>query len=137
MNRVQQTAFSPIEFLSKAGIGRTIVRFKQKEAFFSQGEKADSVFYLQRGRAKVTVVSKSGKEATIALLSQGEFIGEDAIAAVVGQRLATATAVTACAALRIERKEMIRVIHDEHDFSDLFLAFLLAPMRGDHATARI
>src|ERR1700723_95 len=126
MNRPQHIAFSPIEFLSKAGIGRTMLQLKQKEAFFSQGEKADSVFYLQRGRAKVTVVSKSGKEATIALLSQGEFIGEEAIAAVVGQRLATATALTVCTALRIERKEMIRVIHDEHAFSDLFLAFLLA-----------
>src|SRR5580658_1008956 len=126
MNRPKQTAFSPIEFLSKAGIGRTMLQLKQKEAFFSQGEKADSVFYLQKGSAKITVVSKSGKEATIALLSQGEFIGEEAIAAVVGQRLATATAVTACTALRIERKEMIRVIHDERAFSDLFLAFLLA-----------
>jgi CRP-like cAMP-binding protein len=126
MNRPQQTEFSPIEFLSKAGIGRTVLQLKQKEAFFSQGEKADSVFYLQRGRAKITVVSKSGKEATIALLSQGDFIGEEAIAAVVGQRLATATAVTVCTALRIERKEMIRVIHEEQAFSDLFLAFLLA-----------
>jgi len=126
MNRAQQTAFSPIEFLSKAGIGRTIVQRKQREVFFSQGEKADSVFYLQKGRAKITVVSKSGKEATIALLSQGEFIGEEAIAAVVGQRLASATALTVCTALRIERQEMIRVIHDEHAFSDLFLAFLLA-----------
>src|ERR1700688_4090868 len=90
MNRQQQTAFSPIEFLSKAGIGRTILQLKQKEAFFSQGEKADSVFYLQKGSAKITVVSKSGKEATIALLSQSDFLGEEAIAAVVGQRLATA-----------------------------------------------
>ena len=103
-----------------------MLQLKQKEAFFSQGEKADSVFYLQKGSAKITVVSKSGKEATIALLSQGEFIGEEAIAAVVGQRLSTATAVTVCTALRIERTEMIRVIHDEHAFSDLFLAFLLA-----------
>ena len=126
MNKPQQTAFSPIEFLSKVGIGRTMVQLKQKEAFFSQGEKADSVFYLQKGRAKVTVVSKSGKEATIALLSQGDFIGEEAIAAGVGQRLATATALTVCTALRIDRKEMIRVIHDEHAFSDHFLAFLLA-----------
>src|ERR1700722_17731937 len=126
MNRPKQTAFSPIEFLSKAGVWRTMLQLKQKEAFFSQGEKADSVFYLQRGRAKVTVVSKSGKEATISLLSQGEFIGEEAIAAVVGQRLATATALTVCTALRIDRKEMIRVIHDEQAFSDLFLAFLLA-----------
>lgn len=126
MNRPHQTAFSPVEFLSKAGVGRTVLQLKQKEAFFSQGEKADSVFYLQKGRAKVTVVSKSGKEATIALLSQGDFLGEEAIVAVVGQRLATATALTACTALRIERREMIRVIHDEHAFSDLFLAFVLA-----------
>jgi CRP/FNR family transcriptional regulator, cyclic AMP receptor protein len=126
MNRPQQTVFSPIEFLSKVGVGRTMLQLKQRETFFSQGEKADSVFYLQKGRAKVTVVSKSGKEATIALLSQGDFIGEEAIAAVVGQRLATATALTVCTALRIERKEMVRVIHDEHAFSDLFLAFLLA-----------
>src|SRR6202167_2549804 len=126
MNRPLQTAFSPLEFLSKAGIGRTVLQLKQREAFFSQGEKADSVFYLQKGRAKVTVVSKSGKEATIALLSQSDFLGEEAIAAVVGQRLATATALTACTALRIERKEMIRVVHDEQTFSDLFLAFLLA-----------
>lgn len=103
-----------------------MLQVKQKEAFFSQGEKADSVFYLQKGRAKVTVVSKTGKEATIALLSQGDFLGEEAIAAVVGQRLATATALTVCTALRIEKKEMIRVIHDEHAFSDLFLAFVLA-----------
>jgi CRP-like cAMP-binding protein len=126
MNTRQQTAFSPIEFLSKAGIGRTIIQLKKQEAFFSQGEKADSVFYLQNGRTKVTVVSKSGKEATIALLSQGDFIGEESIAAVIGRRLATATAVTVCTALRIERKEMIRVIHEERDFADLFLAFLLA-----------
>src|ERR1700738_3850409 len=117
MNGPQQTAFSPIEFLSKVGIGRKILQLKQKEAFFSQGEKADSVFYLQKGRAKVTVVSSSGKEAVIALLSQGDFLGEEAIAAGVGRRLATATAVTACTALRVERKEMIRVIHDEHTFS--------------------
>jgi CRP/FNR family transcriptional regulator, cyclic AMP receptor protein len=102
-----------------------MVQLKQKEDFFSQGEKADSVFYLQKGRAKVTVVSSSGKEAVIALLSPGDFLGEEAIAAVVGRRLATATAVTACTALRIERKEMTRVIHDEHTFSDLFVAFLL------------
>src|ERR1700738_3173029 len=126
MNGPQQTAFSPIEFLSKVGIGRKILQLKQKEAFFSQGEKADSVFYLQKGRAKVTVVSKSGKEATIALLSEGDFLGEEAITAVVGQGMATETALTVCTALRIERKEMIRVIHEEHAFSDLFLAFVLA-----------
>jgi CRP-like cAMP-binding protein len=94
--------------------------------FFSQGSTADCVFYLQSGRARLTVVSKRGKEATITLLSAGDFIGEESIAGVVGLRMATAMAVTACTALKIERDEMIRVLHEEHTFSDLFLKFLLA-----------
>src|SRR6202161_603566 len=117
--------FDPAAFLSKAGIGRRIVQLKTKEPFFSQGGKGDCVFYLQKGHAKLTVISKVGKEATIALLGAGDFLGEDSVAAVAGLRLATATATTACAALKIERKEMIRVIHEEHAFSDLFLAFVL------------
>jgi CRP-like cAMP-binding protein len=96
-----------------------------KEAFFSQGDPADSVFYLQKGRAKVTVVSPAGKEATITLLSAGDFVGEEALAAIAGLRLATATAITSCAALRISRAEMIRVMHEEHSLSDHFLKFLL------------
>jgi CRP-like cAMP-binding protein len=99
---------------------------KPKQVFFPQGEPANAVFYLQKGRAKLTVISKSGKEATIALLSPGDFVGEKSIAAVPGLRMATATAITACTALRIERAEMIRVLHEEHSFSDLFLKFLLA-----------
>jgi CRP-like cAMP-binding protein len=87
---------------------------------------ADSVFYLQKGRAKLTVVSKNGKEATITLLSTGDFVGEESLAGAVGLRLATATAISACTALKIERQEMIRVMHEEHAFSDLFLKFLLA-----------
>ncbi len=118
--------FDAAAFLAKAGLGRKIVRFKSKEAFFSQGNSADSVFYLQKGRAKLTVVSKNGKEATITLLSVGDFVGEESMAGAVGLRLATATAITACTALRIERAEMIRVMHEEHAFSDLFLKFLLA-----------
>jgi CRP-like cAMP-binding protein len=98
---------------------------KTEEPFFSQGDKGDCVFYLQKGRAKLTVISKVGKEATIALLGAGDFLGEESVAAVAGLRLATATAMTACAALKIERKEMIRVIHEEHAFSDVFLAFVL------------
>ena len=117
--------FDPAAFLSKAGIGRRIVQLKTKEPFFSQGDKGDCVFYLQKGRAKLTVISKVGKEATIALLGAGDFLGEESVAAVAGLRLATATAMTACAALKIERKEMIRVIHQEHAFSDIFLAFVL------------
>ena len=99
---------------------------KPKQTFFSQGNPADCIFYLQKGRAKLTVVSKNGKEATITLLGSGDFVGEESIAAVVGLRMATATAITACTALKIERQEMIRVMHEEHSFSDLFLSFLLA-----------
>ncbi len=102
------------------------MRLKAKQVFFSQGSPADSVFYLQSGRAKLTVVSERGKEATITLLSAGDFLGEEAIAGVPGLRLATATAITACTALKIRREEMVRVMHEEHGFSDLFLKFLLA-----------
>jgi CRP-like cAMP-binding protein len=109
----------------RAGLGRRIVQLEPKETFFSQGDAADSVFYLQTGRAKITVVSKAGKEATIAILSAGDFVGEGALAAVPGLRLSSASAITACTALRIMRNEMIRVMHEEHDFSDLFLKFLL------------
>ncbi len=113
-------------FLTTAGLGRKILQVEAKQAFFSQGDLADSIFYLREGRAKLTVVSKSGKEATITLLSAGDFVGEESIAAVAGLRLATATAITSCVALRIEREEMIRVMHQEQTFSDRFLSFLLA-----------
>jgi CRP/FNR family transcriptional regulator, cyclic AMP receptor protein len=125
MTRRSLAAFDPAAFLSKAGIGRRIVQLKTKEPFFSQGDKGDCVFYLQKGRAKLTVISKVGKEATIALLGAGDFLGEESVAAVAGLRLATATAMTACTALKIERREMIRVIHQEHALSDVFLAFVL------------
>ncbi|MGD0097756.1 MAG: Crp/Fnr family transcriptional regulator [Terracidiphilus sp.] len=98
---------------------------KPKQTFFCQGDKADSVFYLQRGRAKLTVVSQTGKEATITLLGAGEFVGEESLAAILGLRLSTATAVTPCTALRIGRDEMGRVMHDEPAFADMFLKFLL------------
>ena len=97
-----------------------------KQIFFSQGDPADSIFYLQEGRAKLTVVSTTGKEATVTLLSAGDFVGEESLAAVAGLRMASATAITNCTALKIEREEMIRVMHEEHTFSDRFLAFLLA-----------
>jgi CRP/FNR family transcriptional regulator, cyclic AMP receptor protein len=118
--------FDPIAFLGSAGLGRSLVRVTARETFFSQGDAADCIFYLQDGRAKLTVVSEQGKEATITLLAPGDFIGEESMASVSGLRLATATASTACTALKIERSEMIRVMHEEHDFSDLFLKFLLA-----------
>jgi len=126
MKETTDTAFNPVVFLTSAGIGRKIVRLKAKETFFSQADHANCIFYLQTGRAKLTVVSERGKEATITLLSAGDFIGEESIAAVAGLHMATATAVVACTALRIERAEMVRVMHEEHTFSDLFLSFLLA-----------
>jgi CRP/FNR family cyclic AMP-dependent transcriptional regulator len=118
-------SFEPSAFLAQTGLGRRIVQFKPGQAIFSQGDAADSIFYLQSGRAKLTVLSKKGKEATITLYTVGDFVGEEALAAVGGFRLATATAITACRALRIEREEMLRVMHEEHAFSDLFLKFLL------------
>ena len=120
------TKFDPSVFLAHAGLGRQIIELNPKDSFFCQGDKADSVFYLQRGRAKLTVVSQVGKEATITLLTTGEFVGEESLAAIVGLRLATATAVTACTALKIGRDEMVRVMHDEPAFADMFLKFLLA-----------
>jgi CRP/FNR family cyclic AMP-dependent transcriptional regulator len=118
--------FDVAAFLATTGLGRRIVQVKPKHPFFSQGGRADSIFYLQKGRVKLTVVSKSGKVATITLLSAGDFVGEESIAAVAGLHMATATAITTCTALKIERQEMIRVLHEEHAFSDLFLKFLLA-----------
>ena len=83
------------------------------------------MFYIQSGRVRLTVVSQTGKEATITLLSSGDFVGESALAGVPGLRLSTATAINKCTALKITREEMIRVMHEEHKFSDLFLKFLL------------
>ncbi len=125
MSKPEQGTFDPATFLQSAGLGRKLVRLRAKDVFFSQGMGADSVFYIQEGTAKLTVVSAAGKEATITLLAAGDFLGEESIAAVAGKRLATATAITPCIALKIEKSEMTRVMHAEHAFSDLFLAFLL------------
>ena len=126
MVEYEKPHFDTAAFLTSAGLGRRIVQLAPKQTFFTQGDPADALFYLQKGRARVTVVSTVGKEATITLLTAGDFVGEESLAAPVGPRLATATAITACTALKIARKEMIRVMHEEHDFSDVFLKFLLA-----------
>ena len=125
MVELEKIAFDAAAFLMSAGLGRRIVELEPGQSFFSQGDRADSVFYLQKGRAKLTVVSHAGKEATITLFSAGDFVGEGALAAVPGLRLSTATAITACAALKIAREEMARIMHQEQDFSDLFMKFLL------------
>ena len=117
--------FDLAAFLATAGIGRRIVQMKPKQAFFSQGGVADSIFYLQTGRAKLTVVSHEGKEATIALIPAGEFVGEESMASMGGLHMATASAITDCTALRIEREEMIRMMHQENSLSEMYLKFLL------------
>ena len=118
--------FNLAAFLEEAGVGRTVVHLQPKQVFFSQGDAADSIFYLRTGRAKITVLSPEGKEATIALLSAGEFIGDESLASVGGLHLATATAIALCTALKIAREEMIRVMHEEYSFSDMYMKFLLA-----------
>jgi CRP-like cAMP-binding protein len=124
-NRDTQSTFDCVAFLANAGLGRRTVELEPKETFFSQGDLADTVFYLQRGRAKLTVVSQSGKEATITLLSVGDFVGEESLASIPGLRLATASAVNSCVALKITRDEMARVMHNEPAFADFFLKFML------------
>jgi CRP/FNR family transcriptional regulator, cyclic AMP receptor protein len=118
-------SFDVAAFLTSSGLGRKIVQLKAKDAFFSQGSTCQYIYYLQEGRAKLTVVSSAGKEATITLLTAGDFIGEECVAGAAGLRSATATALSACTALRIEKQAMIRVLNEEHAFSNLFVNFLL------------
>lgn len=117
--------FRPETFLANAGSGTTIVALRKKDIIFRQGGRSEAVYYIQEGRVKLAVVSKQGKEATIALLGSGDFIGEECIAS-QALRLATATAITECTVLRIELKEMIRMLHQEHAFSEFFVSYLLA-----------
>ena len=127
MPKTQDKAnFDPAVFLANAGLGRKIIELEPKETFFSQGDSADTVFFLQKGRAKLTVVSQGGKEATITLLSVGDFVGEESLASIPGLRLATASAINTCTALKITREEMARVMNDEPAFADFFLKFLLS-----------
>jgi CRP-like cAMP-binding protein len=120
------TKFDITTFLATAGLGRHMVRLAAKQVFFPQGAEANCCFYLQSGRAKLTVVSDRGKEATITLLGPGDFIGEESIAGIPGLRMATATAMTACVAMKIERGEMARIMHEQPGFADIFLSYLLA-----------
>jgi len=112
-------------FLATEGPGRSILRLTAGQVFFSQGDPADAVFYLQKGRAKLTVVSERGKEATVAMLASGDFLGEESMAGVETLRTATASALSFCFALKIDKTEMLRVLHEGHLFSDLFMQFVL------------
>src|SRR6266852_8100475 len=122
----QNQLFDPQAFLAHAGIGKTVRHYHPKQNVFSQGERADAVFYLQEGRVRLSVLSKQGREATIALLGPGDFLGEECIASDQRLRLATATAITPCSTLRIEKSKMLRTLHEEHAFSDLFVAYVIA-----------
>jgi CRP-like cAMP-binding protein len=117
--------FDPHAFLATIGEGRKSVPFQRKQGIFAQGDAADAVFYIQTGKVKLTVVSQAGKEATIGILGDGDFFGEGSLA---GQaiRMDSATAMTDCSVLRIEKKAMMEALHREHEFSDLFVAYLLS-----------
>jgi len=120
----KRRTFDPKRFLSTIDGGRTIVTAPKKQTIFAQGDSSDSVFYIQRGRIKLAVLAKNGKEATIGILNEGDFFGEGCLAA-QPLRMCTATAMTDCALMRIDKKSMIDVIHRERAFSDMFVAHLL------------
>ena len=117
--------FDPATFLATIGQGRKSLVVPKKRIIFAQGDRADAVFYIQKGKVKLTVVSKSGREATLGILNQGNFFGEGALA---GQnlRMGFAATITDCELLRIEKKAMVLALHREHTFSDMFVAYLLA-----------
>jgi len=123
--RKKSREFDPDAFLANIGEGRRILSCKKKQTVFAQGDLADAVFYLQKGKIKLTVVSKNGKEATLGFLTDGAFFGEGALA---GQplRMGSAVAATDCTVLRIAKKSMMQAIHREHAFSDMFVAYLVA-----------
>jgi CRP/FNR family transcriptional regulator, cyclic AMP receptor protein len=117
--------FDPQVFLAKVGEGHTLADYKKNQVVFSQGDPADAIFYVQKGRVKLTVVSQQGKEAVIGLLGLHDFFGEGCLS---GQplRMATVTAMTDCQIMRLEKAETIRVLYDEPSFSELFLSHLLS-----------
>jgi CRP-like cAMP-binding protein len=118
-------SFNPQSFLAKVGEGRSIANYSADQTVFLQGDRADAVFYIQKGKVKVTVVSEQGKEAIVAFLGVDEFFGEACLA---GQplRIATVTAITDCVIMRLDKTALVAVIHEEPAFSEMFIAHLLA-----------
>jgi CRP/FNR family cyclic AMP-dependent transcriptional regulator len=116
--------FDPKTFLATIGAGRKLVAVSERQTIYAQGVGADAVFYIQKGKVRLTVVSKTGKEATIGILSEGNFFGEGSLAGQV-LRMGSAAAMTDCELLRIDKKAMIEALHREHAFSDMFVAYLL------------
>lgn len=122
--RLKKTNFNAKVFLSKVGVGRTLEHYPKGKAVFHQGDAADAVFFIRKGKVKVTVVSEQGKEAVVAFMSADDFIGEACLAGQT-QRIATATAVVDSMIVRLERTAIIQLIHEEPAFSDLFMSHLL------------
>jgi CRP/FNR family cyclic AMP-dependent transcriptional regulator len=125
MKSKRKNTFDPQVYLESVGASRTAKNFKRKQPIFSQGDRADSIVYVQNGGVKLTVVNESGKEAVVAIFGPGDFFGEGAMA---GQtiRMGTATAIAPTTVLVIEKDEMTRVLHAEHELSDRFIAYMLA-----------
>ena len=118
--------FDAKAFLARAGLGKKILKLKKKETAFTQGDPSDAIFYVQKGKLRVTVTSGNGKEATITLVGEEEFLGEDCMVSAHPLRLSTATAMTDCALLKITKSEMVRELHKEPELSEMFTSFLLA-----------
>jgi CRP/FNR family cyclic AMP-dependent transcriptional regulator len=118
-------AFDPKHFLSRIGRGRSVANFLPNDRIFTQGDPANAVFYIQEGRVKVTVVSRQGKEAVIAILGPGDFFGEGCLPGQV-TRMASATAMSECSIMRLEKAALIRVLREEPDFSEMFLMHVLS-----------
>jgi CRP/FNR family cyclic AMP-dependent transcriptional regulator len=121
----KEREFDPHTFLATIGAGRKFLTFSKKRMIFAQGDGADSVFYVQAGKVRLTVVSKTGKEATIGMVTEGNFFGEGALAGQV-VRMGSAAAMTDCELLRVDKRAMMEALHREHAFSDMFVAYLLA-----------
>jgi CRP/FNR family cyclic AMP-dependent transcriptional regulator len=119
------TLFDPKLFLAKVGEGRTIAEYSKDEMVFSQSDPANAVFYIQKGKVKLTVVSNAGKEAVIAILGPGDFLGEGCLRAQT-VRMSTATAISDCSIVRLEKAAMIHLLHDEPAFSEMFVSYLLS-----------
>ncbi len=120
-----QPAFDPSAFLAVAGSGTTVVRHPKNDIIFAQGDAADAVFYIQKGRVKITVVSAQGKEAVVAVLGHDEFCGEGCMGG-QDRRMSSATAMTECSIMRLEKAAILRVLHEEPAFSEIFVGHLLA-----------
>jgi CRP/FNR family cyclic AMP-dependent transcriptional regulator len=123
---VTNEVFSPQEYLAKGGFGKTILQVKKNEGIFSQGEPGDTVFFIHKGKVKLTVVSPVGKEATIAILGAGHFLGEECITSDQPLRTSSSKALTPCVLLRIRRQEMVRALSEEGAMSRLFIKYLLS-----------